>query len=138
MPHWRSTSRRASTSSRSATSSTPDRPRPSATTTPSGAPTSATEPDLGTFVEIFLDRTFSGLTAGAIYVLVALALVVVFRSSGTINFAQGEFALFTCFIAWGLTTKGWPIIWAMVACTVVGFAMGVVAERWLIRPVAKR
>lgn len=89
-------------------------------------------------MEIFLDRTFSGLTAGAIYVLVALALVVVFRSSGTINFAQGEFALFTCFIAWGLTTKGWPILLAMAACIAVGFVLGVVAERWLIRPVAKR
>ena len=59
-------------------------------------------------MEIFLDRLFSGLTAGSIYVLIALALVVVFRSSGTINFAQGEFALFTSFVAWWLTTKGSP------------------------------
>jgi branched-chain amino acid transport system permease protein len=89
-------------------------------------------------VEIFLDRTFAGVTAGAIYVLIALALVVVFRSSGTINFAQGEFALFTSFVAWWLTTKGWPLLLAMFACIIVGFAMGVLAERFLIRPVAKR
>ena len=89
-------------------------------------------------MEIFLDRLFAGLTAGSVYVMIALALVVVFRSSGTINFAQGEFALFTCFVAWWLTTEGWPLILAMLAAMAVGFAMGVVAERFLIRPVRKR
>jgi branched-chain amino acid transport system permease protein len=89
-------------------------------------------------VEIFLDRLFSGLTAGSIYVLIALCLVVVFRASSTINFAQGEFALFTCFVAWWLTTKGLPIFVAMLVAMVVGFAMGVLAERTLIRPVRRR
>lgn len=87
---------------------------------------------------IFLDRLFSGLTSGSIYVLIALALVVVFRSSGTINFAQGEFALFTCFVAWWLTTKGWPMWAALFVAMAVGFAMGVVAERALVRPVRRR
>lgn len=89
-------------------------------------------------MEIFLDRLFAGLTAGSVYVMIALALVVVFRSSGTINFAQGEFALFTCFVAWWLTTQGWPLILAMLAAMLVGFFMGVAAERFLIRPVRKR
>ena len=89
-------------------------------------------------MEIFLDRLFSGGTAGAVYILIALALVVVFRSSGTINFAQGEFALFTCFIAWGLTTKGWPLWSAMLVSMVVGFAMGMVVERLLIRPIRRK
>lgn len=89
-------------------------------------------------MEIFLDRLFSGLTDGSIYVLIALALVVVFRCSGTINFAQGEFALFTCFVAWWLTTKGWPMVLALFAAMAVGFAMGVVAERALVRPVRRR
>jgi branched-chain amino acid transport system permease protein len=89
-------------------------------------------------VEIFLDRLFAGLTAGSVYVMIALALVVVFRSSGTINFAQGEFALFTCFVAWWLTTEGWPLILALLAAMLVGFAMGVLAERFLIRPVRRR
>jgi branched-chain amino acid transport system permease protein len=89
-------------------------------------------------VEIFLDRLFAGLTAGSVYVMIALALVVVFRSSGTINFAQGEFALFTCFVAWWLTTQGWPLIVALVAAMAVGFVLGVSAERFLIRPVRKR
>ncbi len=89
-------------------------------------------------MEIFLDRLFAGGTAGSVYVLIALALVVVFRSSKTINFAQGEFALFTSFIAWWLTTRGWSILLAMLVAMAVGFVLGVVVEKFLIRPVRKR
>jgi branched-chain amino acid transport system permease protein len=89
-------------------------------------------------VQIFLDRLFSGLTDGSIYALMALALVVVFRSSSTINFAQGEFALFTSFVAWWLNTKGVPLVVSLLVAMVVGFAMGVGTERFLIRPVRRR
>jgi branched-chain amino acid transport system permease protein len=87
---------------------------------------------------IFLDRLFAGTTAGSLYVLIALALVVVFRSSSTINFAQGEFALFTSYLAWWCTTKGVPLLVAMAVAMVVGFGMGVLTERLLIRPVRRR
>jgi branched-chain amino acid transport system permease protein len=89
-------------------------------------------------VEIFIDRLTSGLTSGSIYVLIALALVVVFRSSGTINFAQGEFALFTSFVAWWLDTKGLPEVVALLIAMACGFVMGVVTERFLIRPVRRK
>jgi branched-chain amino acid transport system permease protein len=89
-------------------------------------------------VDIFFDRLFSGLTAGSLYAMIALSLVVVFRSSSTINFAQGEFALFCCFIAWWLTTKGLPIGIALLPAVLVGFGMGAVTERTLIRPVRRR
>jgi branched-chain amino acid transport system permease protein len=87
---------------------------------------------------IFLERIISGGTSGSIYVLIALALVVVFRTSSTINFAQGEFALFTSFVAWWLHTKGAPLLVALFAAMAVGFVMGVVAERFLIRPVRRK
>jgi branched-chain amino acid transport system permease protein len=87
---------------------------------------------------IFLDRLFAGTTAGSLYVLIALALVVVFRSSSTINFAQGEFALFTSYLAWWCTTEGVPLIPAMLVAMIVGFGMGVLTERALIRPVRRR
>jgi branched-chain amino acid transport system permease protein len=89
-------------------------------------------------VEILLDRLISGATAGSIYVLIALALVVVFRSSSTINFAQGEFALFTSFVAWWLNNHGIPMVIALIAAMAVGFAMGVTTERFLIRPVRRK
>ncbi len=89
-------------------------------------------------MELFFDRLFSGVTAGSVYTLIALALVVVFRSSTTINFAQGEFALFTCFVGWWLRTKGWPTLLAFLAAVVLGFVIGVIAERTLIRPIRRR
>lgn len=89
-------------------------------------------------MDIFLARLFSGVTDGSIYVLIALALVVVFRSSTTINFAQGEFALFTTYFAWWLTEKGVDIWLALVPTIALGFLMGALAERFLIRPVRKR
>jgi branched-chain amino acid transport system permease protein len=89
-------------------------------------------------VEIFLDRLIYGITAGSLYALIALALVIVFRSSATINFAQGEFALFSCFVAWWLNTKGLPMLAALFVAMAVGFALGVVVERGLIRPVRRR
>lgn len=89
-------------------------------------------------MDIFLSRIFAGGTVGAIYVLVALCLVVVFRSSSTINFAQGEFALFTTYITWWLADNGIDPWLAVVPAILVGFVMGALAERWLVRPVRKR
>ncbi len=89
-------------------------------------------------MEIFLSRLFAGTTSGAIYVLIALCLVIVFRSSTTINFAQGEFALFTSYFTWWLVDHGWNVWLAMAPSIVVGFALGAVVERWLVRPVRAR
>jgi branched-chain amino acid transport system permease protein len=89
-------------------------------------------------MELFLERLISGLTNGSIYALLALALVVVFRGTGTLNFAQGELALYTTFVAWWLTTQSLPIWFAIAAALGVGFIMGALIERLLIRPVAKR
>ncbi|MEZ0073272.1 branched-chain amino acid ABC transporter permease [Planotetraspora sp. GP83] len=89
-------------------------------------------------MDIFLERLFDGLTNGAVYAIMALALVVVFRSTGTINFAQGEMALFTTYIAWWLTTVGVPLWAGTIAAAAVGFLLGAVVERTLIRPVRRR
>ena len=89
-------------------------------------------------MDILLTRVFSGMTAGSIYVMIALALVVVFRSSTTINFAQGEFALFTTYVSWWLTTHGWNIWLTVIPAVALGFVMCAAAERFLIRPVKKR
>lgn len=87
---------------------------------------------------LFLERLISGLTNGSIYAILALALVVVFRATGTINFAQGELALFTTFVAWWLTTMSWPIWAAIGAALALGFLLGALIERLLIRPVQRR
>jgi len=86
----------------------------------------------------FLQQVVSGLAAGSIYASLALALVLIYRSTDIVNFAQGEMATFTTFIAWSLMHRGisyWP---AFVLTLLIAFAFGVGVERVLIRPVEQR
>jgi branched-chain amino acid transport system permease protein len=83
----------------------------------------------------FFQQVFSGLAAGAIYASVALALVMIYRSTDLVNFAQGEMAMFSTYIAWTLVNAGLPF-WAAFAITLVAsFLGGMVIERVVIRPV---
>jgi branched-chain amino acid transport system permease protein len=86
----------------------------------------------------FWQQVVSGLASGGIYASLALALVIVYRSSGVINFAQGEMATFATFLAWTFLHHGlsyWP---AFALTLAVAFAGGVVLERVVIRPVEGR
>ena len=83
----------------------------------------------------FLQQIFSGLAAGAIYASVALALVMIYRATDLVNFAQGEMAMFSTYIAWTLVNAGLPFWLAFLITLVVSFAGGMVIERVLIRPV---
>lgn len=86
----------------------------------------------------FLQQVVSGLAAGSIYASVALALVLIYRATDVVNFAQGEMATFTTYIAWSLMNHGvsyWP---AFVLTLVGAFVGGVAIERVLIRPVEHR
>ena len=83
----------------------------------------------------FLQQIFSGLAAGAIYASVALALVMIYRATDLVNFAQGEMAMFSTYIAWTLVNAGLPFWLAFLITLVVSFIGGMVIERVLIRPV---
>jgi branched-chain amino acid transport system permease protein len=85
-------------------------------------------------MDLFLDRFFLGLQQGAIYASVAMALVLIYRATSIINFAQGEMALFSTFITWQLFEDGVPIALAIVISMVISFAGGAAIERLLIRP----
>ncbi|GAA1028119.1 branched-chain amino acid ABC transporter permease [Virgisporangium ochraceum] len=89
-------------------------------------------------MSLLLDRVFDGVTNGCVYAVMALALVIVFRGSGTINFAQGELALFTTYLAWWLTTLGTPIWLGLLAAAAARLASSAGVERLLIRPVRRR
>ena len=54
----------------------------------------------------FWQQVVAGLASGSIYASLALALVLIHRATGVINFAQGEMATFSTYIAWALTTNG--------------------------------
>ena len=59
-------------------------------------------------MEAFLQQIASGLANGCIYGSVALALVMIYQSTHHINFAQGEMATFSTFVAWAMVQAGWP------------------------------
>ncbi|HVW44952.1 MAG TPA: branched-chain amino acid ABC transporter permease [Amycolatopsis sp.] len=88
---------------------------------------------------LLIQRLLDGLSGGAVYAALALAIVLVFRSTGTLNLAQGEMAMFTCFLAWKLSTGlGWPVVPAIVVAMAAGFAGGALIERVVVRPVEDR
>jgi branched-chain amino acid transport system permease protein len=77
----------------------------------------------------------AGIREGAIYAGLALAIVIIYRSTRVINFAQGEMATFTTFIAWSLMNHGLSFWTAFPIVLAIAFAGGVAIERSLIRPV---
>jgi branched-chain amino acid transport system permease protein len=83
----------------------------------------------------FLQVVVDGIADGSIYAALALALVLIFRSTGVVNFAQGEMAMFATFLAWALADAGLPIGLALAGALVLAFLGGMLVERVLIRPV---
>jgi branched-chain amino acid transport system permease protein len=86
-------------------------------------------------MQLFLEQVFNGIGNGVVYGSVALALVLIFRTTGVLNFAQGEMALFSTYISWKLTTEGMPVVAAIAVSMAIAFVAGAAIERTLIRPV---
>jgi branched-chain amino acid transport system permease protein len=83
----------------------------------------------------FLQQIFSGLAAGSIYASLALALVMIYRATDLVNFAQGEMAMFSTYIAWTLVNAGLPFWLAFLITLAASFLGGMIIERVVIRPV---
>jgi branched-chain amino acid transport system permease protein len=88
-------------------------------------------------MEAFLHQIFAGLANGGIYASVALALVMIYQSTHHINFAQGEMAMFSTFIAWALMQAGWPYWLAFFTTVAISFAGGLIIQRTILKPVEK-
>jgi branched-chain amino acid transport system permease protein len=90
-------------------------------------------------VAAFLQQVVSGLASGGIFAALALALVLIHRATGVINFAQGAMAMFTTYVAWTLTANhGWSYWPAFVATLLFAFVLGVGIQRVIIRPVERK
>jgi len=86
----------------------------------------------------FLQYLFDGLSSGAIYALIALGLVIVYRGTGHLNFAQGEMAMISAFMAWWLSSN-WVPIWVAVGISMLfAFGLGAITEGLIIRPIGQR
>ncbi len=84
-------------------------------------------------MEAFLLQVLAGLATGGIYASVALALVMIYQSTHHINFAQGEMAMFSTFIAWMFIQAGVPYWIAFFLTVVAAFILGAGIERFIVR-----
>ncbi|MEU9844324.1 branched-chain amino acid ABC transporter permease [Actinomadura sp. NPDC048032] len=83
----------------------------------------------------FVNLTLAGITSGAVFAAVALALVLIWRSTRVVNFAQGGMLMFTTFLAWSVIDAGGSYWLALGAALASGLVLGAVVERVVVRPV---
>jgi branched-chain amino acid transport system permease protein len=83
----------------------------------------------------FIDLTLSGISTGAVYAAVALALVLIWRATRIVNFAQGAMLMITTFIASAVINATGSYWLGFVVALLAGLVLGAVVERVLIRPV---
>jgi|SRR5829696_3573849 len=83
------------------------------------------------FIQVLVD----GWATGSLYGALAVAVVLIYRATGIVNFAQGELAMFSTFIAWGLMQAGLPLGLALLATLLLSLFGGMLIERIIIRPV---
>jgi len=83
----------------------------------------------------FLQILMVGIGDGAVYAMLGLGLVVIYRSTGLLNFAQGEMAMFSTFIVWTMWNAGLPMWLSVLGGMVGGFFVGALVHQVAVRPV---
>jgi len=84
-------------------------------------------------LSFFIELLINGVLTGLMYGLVALGIVLIYKSSGVPNLAQGAMVMVAGYVIWLFTSWGLPIYVAMLLAAVVMFAFGLLAERVLLR-----
>lgn len=86
-------------------------------------------------MKLFADLVASGLAIGAIYGLIAMGFAVIYKSTGLVNFAQGEMSMVVTYIAWTIATTVTGNVFVVALGAIVGgVALGLVIERFIMRP----
>lgn len=94
---------------------------------------------IGSFAsDIFAQQTVAGLAQGAIYGSLALALVLIYRATEVVNFAQGEMAMATTYVCYQLLAWGLSYWLAFFVTLAFAFAFGVVVYGVFVKPVQHR
>jgi branched-chain amino acid transport system permease protein len=86
-------------------------------------------------MELLLQQVLAGLATGAIYATMALAVVMIYQAIDHLNFAQGEMATFSTFLAWQMIEWGWPYWVAFGVAVALSCVGGILVERVLFRPI---
>ena len=86
----------------------------------------------------FLQQVVAGLASGSIYASLALALVLIHRATGIVNFAQGEMGMFCTYICWALITHhGVPYWGAFFITLLIAFGGGAATYKAIIQPLSR-
>lgn len=86
-------------------------------------------------MDLFLQLTLAGLAIGSIYACVALAVVMIYQATDHFNFAQGEMAMFSTFVAWALFQATGSIWLSFMIAVALSFLAGIIIERVIVKPV---
>ncbi|MCH7843362.1 MAG: branched-chain amino acid ABC transporter permease [Chloroflexi bacterium] len=84
-------------------------------------------------MDLFLQQFTSGIASGSLFAILALAIVLTYRSTGTLNFAQGQMAMFTTFIAWSALGAAMGFWLTFFLTLLAAAAMGALVERLVVR-----
>ncbi|MDY6910982.1 MAG: branched-chain amino acid ABC transporter permease, partial [Chloroflexota bacterium] len=83
----------------------------------------------------FFQLLFTGILLGGVYGLVALSIVLIYKSTKVINLAQGSILVICAFIAWTfMVPVGLPVWFSIVLAIMCGAVLGVLIERLAMRP----
>jgi branched-chain amino acid transport system permease protein len=86
-------------------------------------------------IDTFFQQVVSGLATGGIYASLALALVMIYQATEIVNFAQGQMAMFSTYLAWSMLNHGLPYWAAFFLTLALAFVGGLLIERIVVRPV---
>ena len=85
-------------------------------------------------MQLFVQQIVEGIASGAIYASLALAMVLIYRATNVVNFAQGEMGTFSCYLLWQMTLWGVPLWLAFLATGVLSFIVGILVYRLIMYP----
>ncbi|MHC1947639.1 branched-chain amino acid ABC transporter permease, partial [Bradyrhizobium sp. UFLA06-06] len=86
-------------------------------------------------MQYLIQLLISGLAIGAIYGLIAMGFAVIYKSTGLVNFAQGEMTMITAYIAWTIsTTVSGNVFVVAVGAILAAILLGLIIERLVMRP----
>ncbi|MBZ9605516.1 branched-chain amino acid ABC transporter permease, partial [Phyllobacterium chamaecytisi] len=86
----------------------------------------------------FFEVLIGGLLSGVMYSLVAIGFVLIYKTSGVLNFAQGAMLLFAALTFVSLVERAVPFALALAITFILMVAIGIVIERVVLRPLTNR
>ena len=86
-------------------------------------------------MDLFLQQIVAGFATGSIYACMALSVVMIYQAIHHLNFAQGEMAMFSTFVAWQLLAWGLPYLAVFPLTIALSFVGGFVVERVVFKPI---